>query len=626
MVKKFFSRYPWIVVIAVTAVVGVALTVLGYQTWAQWVVSAVAAVVVLMQFSDMVRTLRSGSFGIDILAVTAIVSTLAVGEYWAALVVCLMLTGGEALEDYAEERASSELTSLLEGVPTTARVRLPDGNVVEVGIDEIKPGNEIVVGPHMVVPVDGVLLSDTAVLDESSLTGEPLPIERRKSEEILSGAINSADSIVITASVRAEESQYQRIVSLVQEARESRAPFVRLADRVALPFTILALAIAGVAWAISGDPMRFAQVLVVATPCPLIIAAPVAFMAGMSRAANAGIIVKNAGSIEQVAKAKRVFFDKTGTLTAGDPQVCEVHSWQLTEEELLRIAASAEQLSAHPLAEVLVRTAQKNGAIAPADDVQEIPAAGVSAIVNEREVKVGKLSYVADESADIPDLPDTSAGVNSIWVSADGEVIGRIDITDPLRAETVATVELVNRLTGGHSAMLTGDTAATAHRIADAVGITEVNAELLPQGKVDVVAGSGAHPVMMVGDGVNDAPVLAAADIGVAMGARGAAAAAESADIVIMLDDLMRVPRLLMIGRRTMRVAWQAIMIGVGMSIVLMLIGATGVMPAFVGAWAQELVDLACILWALLAARPASEESQLGTCVERERIPDNQVA
>ncbi|MDO5025715.1 MAG: heavy metal translocating P-type ATPase [Trueperella sp.] len=626
MVKKFLSRYPWVTVIILIAVVGGICTLLDHPNWAQWAVSVVAATVALSQFSDMVRTLRSGSFGIDILAVTAIASTLAVGEYWAALVVCLMLTGGEALEDYAEERASSELTSLLAGVPTTARVRQSDGQIIEMDINQIEPGDEIVVAPHAVVPVDGILLSDTAVLDESSLTGESLPIERKKSDRVLSGALNSADAIVILASVRAEDSQYQRIVALVKDARESQAPFVRLADRVALPFTILAFTIAGGAWLATGDPMRFAQVLVVATPCPLIIAAPVAFMAGMSRAARAGIIVKSAASLEKVAKAKRVCFDKTGTLTAGEPQVCQVHSWQLAEPELLAIAASAEQLSAHPLAEALVRAAQQHGEIPPADRVQEIPAAGVSAVVAGDNVKVGKLEYVADEVTEIPDLPAISTGVSAIWVSRNGQIIGRIDIADPLRRETAVTVKLVNQLTGGRSVMLTGDTAATAQRIAAEIGINEVHAELLPPDKVNVVSGLGVHPVLMVGDGVNDAPVLAAADIGVAMGARGAAAATESADVVIMLDDLLRVPRLLLLSKRTMRVAWQAIMIGVSLSIVLMLIGATGVMPAFIGAWAQELVDLACILWALLAARPAAAEQKLELELEREQIPDNQVA
>lgn len=603
---RFFKRYPLVVLVGCVAAVGIALSLAGFEPAARWVVSAAALAIAAMQLKDMIQTIRSGSFGIDILAVTAIVSTVAVGEYWAALVVCLMLTGGEALEDYAEHRAGSELTALLEGAPTIAYRVVGDG-FEEVGVDDVVAGDRLIVRPHEQIPVDALLESDTASVDESQLTGEPLPVNRRKGDPLMSGSLNGAELIEITATAAAQDSQYQRIVSLVTEARESKAPFVRLADRVALPFTIVAFLIAGLAWLISGEPMRFAQVLVVATPCPLIIAAPVAFMAGMSRAARAGMIVKNAGTIEQISRVKSVGFDKTGTLTRGVPEIRVVRAASMENSELLRLAASAEMFSSHPLAEAIVRAAGK-GIVQP-EDYADIPAQGVRANVDGRQVRVGKYGFVTGTGGAAPDRAESGRSI--IYVGVDGELAGHIEVVDPVRLESKATLEAVKGIGVPNAVMLTGDSEDTAQRVAVELGIDDVRAGLLPQDKVEAISKVKPIPVMMVGDGVNDAPVLAAADVGVAMGARGSAAAVESADVVIMMDDLTRIPRLLMVGKRTMRVAWQSIAIGVGISVVLMLVGATGVMPAFVGAWAQELVDLACILWALRAASPARAEKLL---------------
>lgn len=606
---KFSARYPLVVLIAIMAVAGLVASALGHEHVTTWLVSAVALGIAALQLKDMVQTLRRGSFGIDILAVTAIVSTVVVGEYWAALVVCLMLTGGEALEDFAEGRASAELTSLLEGAPTIAYRKNGEG-VEEIAIDEVGVGDHLVVRPHEVIPVDVVLLSQSALIDESQLTGEAMPVNHARGEALLSGSLNGAATIEVRASASAADSQYQRIVSLVTEARQSRAPFVRLADRVALPFTIAAFAIAGIAWFVSGDMMRFAQVLVVATPCPLIIAAPVAFMAGMSRAARGGMIVKNAGTIEQIAKIRSVAFDKTGTLTRGLPQITNIVA-EADADELLQIAASAEKYSSHPLARAIVEAA--GGAEEP-DDSHDIPAQGVLAHVRGKSVKVGKYSFVTGVEQEAP--VEVRPGYSVIFVSIDDKLAGHIELSDPVREETPAALAALKGIGIEENVMLTGDSLETAQRVASDIAIDTVHANLLPEDKVSAVGAMAPKPVLMVGDGVNDAPVLAAADVGVAMGARGSAAAVESADVVIMLDDLARLPRLLLIGKRTMRIAWQAIAIGVSLSIVLMGVGASGVMPAFLGAWMQELVDLACIVWALLAARPSRAERELSATIK----------
>ena len=603
--------YPAVATTLLVGLVGGALEVAGLHDAARWTLSAYALVIAALQAKGMVDDLRSGSYGIDLLAVTAIVSTVAVGEYWAALVVCLMLSGGAALEDYAEGRARRELSALLERSPRVAHRVDPDGTVVDLPVEEVETGQELLVKPGELVPVDGVLVSAAATLDESSLTGESLPVDRRRGDALLSGSVNGAEAIRLRATAPASESQYQQIVELVRRAQESKAPFVRLADRVAVPFTLLAFLIAGAAWALSGDPVRFAEVLVVATPCPLIIAAPVAFMAGMSRSARNGIIVKGAGTLEQLSRVRTVAFDKTGTLTYGTPEIASVQPAEgLSEDDLLALAAAVEQHSVHPLAEAIVDAAHRRGLQLPAvSDAEEVTAHGVRARVGASEVMVGKRSFVGRENGDLALEP----GHTGVHVSVGGAYQGMISLADRVRHDARPTVDALDRTGVGHTMMLTGDAEPTALHIAALVGIDDVRAGLLPQDKVDAVVAVRDRPVLVVGDGVNDAPVLAVADVGIAMGAKGSTAASESADVVIMLDDLYRTVRAVRIGRRTMRVAWQAIGIGLGLSVALMLVAAVGYLPALVGAWMQEVVDLACILWALLAARPGREERHEAT-------------
>lgn len=607
--------YPAVLVtLAVGTVAGV-LELAGHAAPARVLVSAFAALVMVRQARHMVQTLRKGSYGVDVLAATAIAATVLVGEHWAALVVCLMLAGGEALEDYATNRAARELGALLERAPRLAHLARPDGSVVDVPVDEIRAGDRFWVKPGEVVPVDGVLLTDDTAFDEASLTGEPLPVERRRGDAVMSGSIDTTVPALVRATTTAAGSQYQAIIALVAQARTSKAPFVRLADRVALPFSVLAYTIGATAWALTGDPVRFAEVLVVATPCPLIIAAPVAFMAGTSRAARSGIICKSASILERLAHVRTVALDKTGTLTRGRPEVVEVRATDPFEpSEVLRLAAAVERYSTHPLAAAIVAAAE-GSPVPAAHDVEERTAHGVTATVDGRRVVVGKRSFVSDAVGGA-ELAHPSPGRTGVHVAVDGRDAGVIGLADPVRGEAAATVAAL-RATGVRSVLVvTGDTGDTARHVAAEVGIDDVRAELLPRDKVDIVGSVADRPVMMIGDGINDAPVLAVADIGVAMGAKGSTAASESADVVVMLDDLSRTVQAVRIGRRTMRVAWQAIVIGVGLSVVLMLVAAAGALPAIVGAWLQEAVDLTCTLWALLAARPGAAERGAPTAGE----------
>lgn len=615
-VAGVLRRYPLIGLTLLVAAAGGALELTGQPLAARWLLSLYTLAFAGRRCLHMVAALRQGRYGVDVLAVTAIVATVAVGEYWASLVVVLMLTTGEALDAIATGRATRELSALMARAPQTAHLRLPDGQhdrSTDVPIHTVCAGDTLLVKPGEILPVDGVLLSASGAFDESSLTGESLPVEHARGEHLLSGSVNGSRAILLRATAAAADSQYQRIVDLVESAQRSRAPFVRLADRVAVPFTLLAFALAGGAWWLSGDAGRFAEVLVVATPCPLLIAAPVAFMAGMSRAAKLGIIVKGGGTLEELSRVRTAAFDKTGTLTRGAPELATVQPANgLGDDDLLATAASVELFSTHPLASAIVAGARERGLEAvPAIAASEATAQGATATVDGHRVVVGKATYVADAAGGIPPLP-LEPGESAVHVAIDGRYAGQLALADQVRPEARRTLAALRRSGVRHTLMLTGDAEPTARHIAEQIGVEDVRAGLLPQDKVDIVAGLPDRPVMMVGDGVNDAPVLAAAEVGVAMGARGSTAASESADVVVMLDDLYRAVRAVQIGRRTMRVAWQAIGIGLGLSFGLMLVAAAGFLPAIAGAWAQELVDLVCILWALLAHQPGAEEREGG--------------
>lgn len=597
----FARHYPAFAATIIVAAVGLVLALSGLELPARILISGFALLIAAIESVGMIKSILQKHYGIDILAVTAIVATVVVGEYWASIIIVLMFTGGEALEDFAERRAKRELTSLLERSPQVAH-RQDAYRTVDIPISEVAIGDTLMVKPGEVVPVDGKLISADAVLDESSLTGESLPVDRLAGDDLISGSVNGASAIFMMVSHRAEDSQYQRIVALVSEAAESKAPFVRMADRYAVPFTIVAYALAAVGWLISGEASRFAEVLVVATPCPLIIAAPVAFIAGMSRAAKHGIIIKNAGTLERLAKVKTVAFDKTGTLTHGQPDLVDIRpEGDVTEVELLRLAATAEQSSAHTLAHSIVVAAKFRGIeLAPCDSVVETTAHGLTAEFEGHTVVVGKFGFVSDAARNAT-ATELTAGELAVYVSIDGRFAGALVLRDEIRLDAAETILWLRRLGVQHTLMLTGDSSATANHVAASLGVSDVQAECLPIDKVRAVQAVTARPVMMVGDGVNDAPVLAVADIGVAMGARGSTAASESADVVIMKDDLQRVARSVQVGHETIRIAIQSIWIGMVLSLGLMVVAVFGVVPAILGAGFQEIIDLVAILNALRA-------------------------
>ncbi len=569
----------------------------GNGTAARWLASGYCLAMAAYIAVGMVRDLLHGSWGVDVLALTAIVSTVAVGEYIAATLVVVMLTGGEALEQYASARAGRELRTLLERAPRLAHRLHPETAALQdVAVEQVHPGDLLLVRPAEVIPVDATLASDEAVFDESSLTGESMPVTRSAGDAVLSGSINGGSAVRMVATQSAANSQYQRIVALVSAAQERKAPITRLADRYAIPFTGVSLLIAGVAWAWSGDAGRFAAVLVLATPCPLLIAAPVAFLAGMARASRSGIIIRGGDVVERLSQVRTVAFDKTGTLTQGRPSLVEVRPVPpFTPEEVLRLAASAEQYSSHALASSVVEAAKAAGLpMESAAQAKEYATQGVFAALPSGDVIVGKRGHVAEQAGPVTAV-SLRSGELAAYVSVDSKYAGVLVLRDELRVDARATLRRLAELGVQETMMLTGDAQATADHVAADLGIDDVRAECLPEDKVRAVQQHPSGPVMMVGDGVNDAPVLASAGVGVAMGARGSTAASESADVVVMTDDLAKVAEAIAIGRRTMTVARESIWLGIGLSLVLIVIAAFGFIPAIAGALIQELVDLGSI-------------------------------
>lgn len=657
-----------------------AIPVLGNPGFGQWLVIALVLVIVIDTVRGMIDDLRHGQVGVDVLAVVAILSTVAVAEYWASWAVTLMITSGEAIEEYAQAKAERSLTALMEAAPQTAHVvNLPgvgrgfaadkgdssDGfrrvgsasaaaaahRFDTVPVEQVQLGDVLMVLPGETVPVDGELLSGTATLDLSNINGEPVPREVFAGARVMSGAVNGSTALTMRATQVAADSQYQRILELVASAQESRPAVVKTADRLAVPFTVLSLMIAGIAWAMSGVPTRFAQVLVLATPCPLLIAAPVAYIAGTGRLAAAGVLIKAQDVLENLGRVTQVFFDKTGTLTVKQPQVVRVEmlpgaATRLNEDHVLMMAGAVESYSVHILskgiakagAEALARLRQRfedgqrlcpepeaswpgHGREYPViKNINEDAGKGVSGEVNGHAVRVGRLSFAAAgedgflavgeavPSRSEDDLrtrfgllqPDEMAS----YVSVDGRLIARIVLRDVPRANAKAALAKLHELGVTELAMLTGDKRASANIIASEVGIDEVHAELFPEDKVAAVraaTGAGKTVTMMVGDGVNDAPVLAVADIGVAMTDGTSTAASESAQVVIMNDNIAAVPRAIAIARRTKRVMLQAVIAGLVLATIGMIAAAFNLIPVVVGAFLQEAIDVVSILWALTA-------------------------
>lgn len=739
----------------------------------QWIVIALVAYTIVVTVRSMIDDLRHGHVGVDLLAVVAIASTVAVQEYWAAWAVVLMISSGEAIEEFAQSKAESNLTALIDAAPRTAHVvalpgvrghvhatgsehtadvtadgfravRMSDSAETDnqrgktrahvsespesdtkdasqtydaagerfetVPVDQVRLGDVILVLPGETVPVDGELLSGVATLDLSNINGEPVPREVYAGARVMSGAVNGSTTLTMRATQLAQDSQYQKILELVSSAQESRPAVVKTADMLAVPFTVLSLAIAGIAWAVSGLPLRFAQVLVLATPCPLLIAAPVAYVAGTGRLAKAGILIKAQDVLENLGRVSHIFFDKTGTLTVKQPQVVRVEkpfetSSPFNEDHILMMAGVVESYSVHILSKGIAAAGRKamddlyarytsgqrlcaerdlsgHGRDYPVvKNIVEDSGKGVSGEVNGHRVRVGRFAYVtADESGFTPvlhtsgerymsDSPESdtlgvrdgmsddaqstvvtpfitpsaeasqttpvrkSETANSLfaslapdemaaYVAIDGKLAARIVLRDVPRANTKRSLARLHELGIKELSMLTGDKAASARIIANEVGIDDVQSELFPEDKVAAVknATESTHQnqsmparimrritgesrnrqvTMMVGDGVNDAPVLAVADIGMAMTDGTSTAASESAQVVIMNDDIASVPRAIAIARRTKNVMLQAVLIGLGLAIVGMVAAAFNLIPVVVGAFMQEVIDVVSILWAL---------------------------
>ena len=671
-----------------------AIPVLGNPGFGQWLIIALVLIIVADTVRGMIDDLRHGQVGVDLLAVVAILSTVAVHEYWASWAVMLMVTSGEAIEEYAQAKAEHSLTALMEAAPRTAHVvSLPGvgrdsagdaGDASEgfrrvgqfatasaahrfdtVPVEQVQLGDVLMVLPGETVPVDGELLSGTATLDLSNINGEPVPREVFAGARVMSGAVNGSSALTMRATQVAADSQYQRILELVASAQESRPAVVKTADRLAVPFTVLSLVIAGVAWAVSGLPTRFAQVLVLATPCPLLIAAPVAYIAGTGRLAAAGVLIKAQDVLENLGRVTQVFFDKTGTLTVKQPQVVRVEmlpgaATQFDGDHVLMMAGVVESYSVHILSKGIAkagteamarlrRQSENDGRPCPESDavwfgvgrehpvvkgINEEAGKGVSGEVNGHVVRVGRLSFAAagkdgfltagnaDPTGPRHDpRPGTEAAGGTeedvrtrfgllqpdemaSYVSIDGRLIARIVLRDVPRANAKTALAKLHALGVAKLAMLTGDKRASADIIANEVGIDEVHAELFPEDKVAAVksaAEDGNAVTMMVGDGVNDAPVLAVADIGVAMTDGTSTAASESAQVVIMTDDIAAVPRAIAIARRTKRVMLQAVIVGLALAVIGMIAAAFDLIPVVVGAFLQEAIDVVSILWALTA-------------------------
>jgi heavy metal translocating P-type ATPase len=581
---------------------------------AAWIAAgACGAAYALWAIADSLRRRR---MGVDVIALLAVCGALVVGEYLAAAVISVMLASGRALEGWAAGRARRDLHALLERVPRTARRYQADG-LETVQLEAVAPGDRLLVASGDLVPVDGTVAGGPAVLDESALTGEPLPVERSAGEQIRSGTVNAGGPFDLFATATAEDSTYAGIVRLVSEAEQSQAPFVRLADRYALWFLVVSLAAAGAAWLVAGAE-RAVAVLVVATPCPLILAAPVALVSGLSIAARRGVIVKGGGVLERLAGCTTLLLDKTGTLTSGRPALAGiVVAGMWPADDVLRLAASVDQVSRHVLAGAVVRAAAERGCqLALPAQVAEIPGQGIRGVVGGHRVAVGKAAWAGVTGS--PRWAKTARrqarldGALTVFVAVDGQPAGVLVLDDPVRPDAGRTIRALRR--GGISriVMVTGDRAEVARSVGAVIGVDDVLAERTPAEKLDAVRMERRQaPTIMVGDGINDAPALALADVGVAMGARGATASSQAADAVLTVDRLDRLGEVTALARRTRRIALQSVLAGMTMSLAAMGAAAAGLLPAVWGALLQEGIDVAVILNALRALRPGATGTRL---------------
>ena len=570
-----------------------------------WSIGVLPVLAVLLL--NIVRSLRRGDVGLDLVAALSMTAALFIGEALAAAVVALMYAGGQVLEAFAAGRASREMNALMERVPRTA-VRYAGEGLSTIPISEVAVGDRLLVHLGDVLPVDGTV-SGTALLNEAPLTGESLPVTRRSGEAAMSGSTNVGAAFDLIATETAARSTYAGIVLLVEEATRSEAPMTRLADRYALAFMLATLGLAATAWWLSGDPVRAVAVLVVATPCPLILAVPIAIVAGISRAATAGVLVKGGAALEALGGVRTLVVDKTGTLTHGAAAVSQViaaNGW--SEDEVLRLAASLDQASQHAVAKAVVAGALRQGlALELPSETQEAAGEGVDGTVAGRQLRVGGKGFVSkvmqpgDQAALMRSVP---AGALTVALAVDGAFAGLVLMRDQLRSDVGVTLARLRRLGVTRMVLATGDRRDVATAITADLGLDEIAADLLPEDKITLVRRERARaPVMMVGDGVNDAPALVTATIGVAMGAKGAAASAEAADVILLRDSLEGLVEAVAIAQRSRRIALQSVVAGIGLSGLGMFAAALGYLSPVHGALFQEAIDIAVIFNALRALR-----------------------
>jgi len=593
--------------------------------WAAGVIPVLAALCI-----EIVRSLWKGEVGLDIVAALSMSAALLFGETLAAAVVALMYSGGTFLESFAQGRARREMSDLLSRVPRTA-TRHRNGALDEVPLDDIEPDDLLLIRQGDVAPVDGTVESDRAMLDQSALTGESMPARLDRGQDVMSGSTNAGEAFDLRVTRRASDSTYAGIVRLVEEAQKSKAPMARMADRYSLLFLAITVALATAAWWFTGDPIRAVAVLVVATPCPLILAVPVALVAGLSRAAHFGVLIKGAKPLEALARIRTLILDKTGTLTDGRPQIVSIDTkGDLSEDEVLYFAAALDQASKHPIAQAIVVAARARGTALPVpEDVVETPGEGVAGTVDGRRVVVGGAGFVAAQAgvAD-PEGAVIEAGSVVVSLAVDEQLMGHLVMADALRGGTADLLAGLRRLGLARILLATGDRRAVAEAVTEGLGLDAVRADLTPDQKVLLVLTERKNgPVMMVGDGVNDAPALAAADIGVAMGARGAAASAEAADVVLLVDHLDRLLPGIEIAQRSRRIALESVAAGIGLSVAGMIAAALGYLTPVQGALLQEVIDVAVILNALRALRikPYRTDVSANPAEAENRPPDSKV-
>ncbi len=593
---SFTKDYPIPLFVLTAILVGVAVflenKIWGHRIWFATLILGGTPIVY-----ETTKGMLRGKFASDIVAMLAIITAAILNEAFAGAVVVLMQSGGEAIEKYGFKRASSSLEELLKREPRKARRKRKE--IEEIDVQEVMVGDTLIVRPGEMIPVDGTILEGHTQVDESAITGEPLDKEKTQGSVLLSGTINISGAIEMRADKKSEDSQYRKIVQLVQKAQEEKAPIQRLADKYAILFTPLALVMAALGVVITQDFISGLAVLVVATPCPLILATPLAIICGINQSAREGIIVKGGAAIEQIGQAETILFDKTGTLTHGLPMIEKVISFgEESEEEILKNAASVEQLSTHSIAKAITETGLKKFKTLPlAKNFEEVPGRSASGEIDGHMYTLGSAALVKELLGKDP----PNSGLSSVYVIKDQVCIGAISLTDKMRPSVPKIIQDLKTLGIQKIMMVTGDSKDAAKKISDEAGIKEFSAELFPEQKVQIVQNLKREnkTLIMVGDGINDAPALATATVGIAMGSRGTAISAEAANIVLLVDDLSKVISAITIGKRTLFIAKQSIFIGIGLSFILMIIAAFGKISPPFGALLQEIIDVAVILNAI---------------------------